>query len=179
MSFPILALLVVLAFIAVATYRHYSGRDWLPKELRGAKLIAVEKDEVTRSFLWDNNGSKRSVILTGRADQAYINAEGEWIPIEFKNHHTHQVYETDIAQVSLQAWQFRQKGIKTAPYGFVVVRSRNAGSRKATKVNLLNDAVCEQMINRYIDITFHNARADRSRGPKCRSCGHKERCDNQ
>ena len=176
MNLTLFMVLLVFGYILVLAYRHWSGRDWLPRELKGAKLIEVEQDQNTQSILDDGQGGKRQVVLAGRGDQAYLTPSGELVPIEFKNHHTHQVYETDIAQISLQGWQARQKGTKTAPFGFVVVRGRNNGQRKAMKVKLLDDRSCEQLINRYIDLVYERATPTPSKSAKCRSCGHQRRC---
>ena len=41
---------------------------------------------------------------------------------------------------------------------------------------LRDDAYCEQLVARYIDLTERRAKARKSRGRKCDTCGHRSEC---
>lgn len=174
---------VLLLAILLHAYIRIGGKDWLPNELKGAKVLAVEQDAVVDvpSRSWGERGgggviSQRTIRLSGRFDQAYVLETGEVVPLEYKNRNAHVVYDTDVAQLSLQAWQIRQQGKRTAAFGFVVTRNRVTGQRKAQKVVLLDDGHCVALIQRYLDVHAGQVRPNRKIGRKCDSCGHKGRC---
>ena len=154
--------------LAVWTFMVWRGfaQNWLPSELAAGKVAQVE-----RNLFVDT-----PFPVVGRPDQVYRLPDGLHVPLENKNRDAHRVYETDIAQLSLQAWLLRLNGLETAPFGFVVINNRKTRERRAIRVELRDDAYCEQLVARYIDITERGAKARRSRGGKCKSCGHVSVC---
>lgn len=141
-------------------------QDWLPDDLKAGRVVMVEKT------LWVAS----PFAVVGRPDQVYRLLDGFHVPVENKNRDVHRVYETDIAQLSLQAWLLRRQGRPTAPYGYVAINSRQTGKRQAIRVDLGDDAYCERLITRYLDIIEGRAQARNSRGAKCRTCGHLSTC---
>lgn len=185
-SFIGLLLIGVGLLLAVLLYAYIriSGNDWLPQELRAAKVLAVEQDAVVDvpSSSWGERGGRgviaqRPIQLSGRFDQAYVLETGEVVSVEYKNRNGHVVYDTDVAQLSLQAWQLRRQGKRTALFGFVVTRNRFNGQRKAHKVVTFDDDKCVDLIQRYLDVYLGQVKPHRMVGRKCDSCGHKERCN--
>ena len=150
------------------TYLVWRGfsQDWLPPELETASVVMVEKQMACEA----------PYPVVGRFDQVYKTGDGLHVPVEGKNRDTHRVFQTDVAQLSLQAWLLRRNGYMTAPYGFVAVNSRVSGGRKAIKVDLLGELECEKMVTRFLAVRYGKTRPIKSLGPKCRSCGHKARC---
>lgn len=174
----------LLLAVLLYAYIRIGGKDWLPHELKTAKVLAVEQDAVVDvpSRSWGERGAwgviaSRPIRLSGRFDQAYVLETGEVVPVEYKNRNGHTVYDTDVAQLSLQAWQLRQQGRRTAPFGFVVTRNRFNGKRKAHKVVPFDDDKCVGLIQRYLDVYSGQVKPHRKVGRKCDSCGHKERCN--
>lgn len=158
-----------LAFaLAVWTFLVWRGftQDWLPDELKAGRVVLVEKN-----LLADD-----PYPVVGRPDQVYRLDSGLHVPLENKNRDEHRVYETDIAQLSLQAWLLRRNGMPTAPFGFVAINSRRTGQRKALRVELRDDAYCERLIARYLALIDGRLHPRRSRGRKCDTCGHRRAC---
>ena len=93
--------------LAVWTFMVWRGfaQNWLPSELAAGKVAQVE-----RNLFVDT-----PFPVVGRPDQVYRLPDGLHVPLENKNRDAHRVYETDIAQLSLQAWLLRLNGLETAP----------------------------------------------------------------
>lgn len=154
--------------LAVWTFLVWRGfsQNWLPPELATAKVAQVERTLFVHA----------PFRVVGRPDQVYRLPDGLHVPVECKNRDAHRVYETDVAQLSLQAWMLRLNGYATADFAFVAVNSRGTGRRKAIKVQLRDDAYCEWLIRRYIDVTQYRVQPRQSRGGKCNSCGYRALC---
>jgi len=168
MSFAALACFALAGILTLWLFMVWRGlsQDWLPAELKAARLAQIEEDLVV----------DEPFPVIGRPDRVYRLADGAHVPVELKNRTRHSIYETDIAEISLRAWLLRRNGKPTAEHGYVVINSRDTGTREATKVELRDDAFCERLIRRYIDIVEGRVVARKSRGPKCKSCGHFARC---
>lgn len=164
-SFVLFGLALALAGWTFMVWRGFT-QNWLPPELAAGKVAQVEK----------NLFAELPFPVVGRPDQVYRLPDGLHVPLENKNRDGHQVYETDIAQLSLQAWLLRQNGLHTAPFGYVVINSRKTGKRQAVRVELRNDVYCEQLITRYLDIIERRTAPRKSRGRKCNTCGHRSEC---
>lgn len=161
----LLAMAVAAAAWIAIVWRGISQR-WLPADLRGAKLAMVER----------NVRIEMPFRLAGRPDRVYRLTTGVLVPVENKNRDDHLAYHTDIVQLSLQAWLLRRQGMRTASFGFVVINSRRTGRRLALRVALLDDRACLRVITRYFDVIEGRAAPVKSRGAKCRTCGHREIC---
>lgn len=164
-SYILFALALVLAGWTFMVWRGFT-QDWLPAELATAKVAQVEK----------NLFADAPFPVVGRPDQVYRLPDGLHVPLENKNRDHHRVYETDIAQLSLQAWLLRLNGLGTAPFGFVAINSRKTGERRAIRVALRDDAYCERLVARYLDIIERRAAPRKSSGRKCNTCGHRVEC---
>lgn len=154
-----------LAFWLFLIWRGFS-QDWLPDELKAGTLIMVERNlKVSAPFR-----------VIGRPDQVYRLKDRLHVPLENKNRDDHRVYDTDVAQLSLQAWLLRLNGMPTAPFGYVAINSRKTGVRKAIRVSLQDDAYCETLVRRYLAITAGQGEPRKVRGGKCKTCGHRDYC---
>lgn len=158
------ALIAVIGFVLLV-WRGFA-QNWRPEELKRGRVVMVEKD-----LYLDG-----AFPLAGRPDQVYRLPNGLHVPVENKNRDFHRVYETDVAELSLQAWMLRRLGMPTAAHGYVAANNRKTGERKALKVQLGDDQYCERLIRRYLDLIEGRVEARRSRGKKCDSCGHRRRC---
>lgn len=164
MALGSLALLVGAIFIWLV-WRGFA-QNWRPEELKRGKVVLVEEDLFVDG----------PFPLAGRPDQVYRLANGLHVPVDNKNRNVHRVYQTDMAELSLQAWLLRRHGMPTAPYGYVAANNRKTGERKALKVQLGDDQYCERLFRRYLELIEGRTEARRSVGPKCNSCGHRRRC---
>ena len=164
-SYILFALALVLAGWTFMVWRGFT-QNWLPPELAAGTVAQVERNLFINA----------PFPVVGRPDQVYRLPDGLHVPLENKNRDAHRVYETDIAQLSLQAWLLRLNGLETAPFGFVAINNRKTRERRAMRVELRDDAYCEQLVARYIDLTERRAKARKSRGRKCDTCGHRSEC---
>lgn len=165
------SIIVILLILAIAGGSNggravRDNKGWLPGALVGAELVFVEK----KFFI---NAPFRVI---GKPDQVYKRVDGKYVPVEYKTRGKPQVYETDVAQLSLQAWVLRRAGMFTAEDAFVVISNKASGRREAVPVRLRDDAWCEALIRRHIDVVSGKVAPTRSGGSKCRSCGHAGRC---
>lgn len=163
-----LACFVIAAVLAVWLFMVWRGvsRDWLPSDLKAGKLVRIEENFVT----------DEPYPVVGRPDQVYRLADGLHAPVELKNRDTFKVHETDVAEISLRAWLMRRNGLATAQYGYLAINNRKSGKRQAIRVDLRDDAFCERLIQRYIDVTTGRATPRQAPIGKCKSCGHRSRC---
>lgn len=168
MNLAALVCFTLAAGIAVWAAMVWRGvsQDWLPDELKEGRLVNVEEDLI----------ADEPYGVVGRPDQVYRLAAGLHVPVELKNRDRHAVYETDIAEISLRGWLLRKNGKPTAGHGYMAINSRENGRRVAMKVALRDDTFCEALIERYIALVQGGAAPRKSRGAKCRSCGHAARC---
>lgn len=158
-------------------------QDWLPDELKSARIALVEKNLWIDAELPCGSGSgsgsfgvRVTVPVVGRPDRIYRLDSGLHVPVENKNRDIDRVFDTDIAQLSLQAWLLRQKGMEAATYGYVAINNRRTRKRTSHRVELLDDASCVRIINRYLDVIEGRVEPRKSRGKKCNSCGHRIAC---
>jgi hypothetical protein len=107
------------AMVLLAVWRRQQRDRWLPPELRGATCVFVET-ELTTTF----EGKE----FVGRLDRVYEMSDASFIPLEFKTRKNFKVYDTDIAELSLQAWLLRKTGRAARYEGFVVVQHNTTGN---------------------------------------------------
>lgn len=157
-------LIAITAFVFMVW--HGFAQNWRPADLKAGKVVLVEKNLFTNA----------PFAVVGRPDQVVRLPNGQHVPVENKNRDFHRIYETDIAELSLQAWLLRLNGMPTASYGYVAANSRKTGERRALKVELRGDAYCEGLIRRYLDLIEGRVKAKASRGRKCDTCGHRSVC---
>ena len=159
---------VLLCVLAGYVYMVWGGlkEEWRPPELRNARLIMVEKDLFTQA----------PYPIAGRPDQVFKLRNGRLMPVEYKNRDYFRVHQTDIAEISLQAWLLRRHGKRTAEYGYIAIRHRKTHERRAMPVQLMDDAACEALIQRYLSIIEGTRVAQRCEPPKCKGCGHYRYC---
>lgn len=161
-----LTLLLIAALGIALLVLWWKQEGWLPDELRQGELVGVEKSlTVTAPFL-----------VTGRPDRVYRLASGAHTPLEFKNRDTVRLFESDRAQLSLQAWLLRRNDKPTAPHGYLVVRARKTGKKFALKVDLGEDAYCERLIRRYLALREGRVKPTKAKDPRCNTCPHNGNC---
>ncbi len=114
--------------------------------------------------------------VIGRPDQVYQLENGLHVPLESKNRNTYQVFETDVAQLSLQACLLRRNGMPTAEHGYVAIKNRRTGKRRAIRVHLMGEEECSRLVERYLDVIESRVMPKKNYGPKCKSCGHQMIC---
>ncbi|MBX3630314.1 MAG: Dna2/Cas4 domain-containing protein [Nitrosomonas sp.] len=162
----IMTLILIAAAIWVFMIWRGLTQDWMPKELRVGRIVMIEEDLRTRF----------PFAVVGRPDQVYQLENGLHVPVENKNRSNFKIHETDIAQLSLQAWLLRRNRLSTTHYGYVAINNRKTGKRRAIRVDLLDDKSCGHLITRYLTVISHKAQPEKNMGVKCSSCGHRAYC---
>lgn len=171
MSSTVLAVLalalLVGVWLIVAQWSGTDGRgDWRPTELRRAKLAHIERDLSVQG----------THLVVGRPDQVWRLKNGRHVPVELKTRARQIVWESDIAELSLQAWLLRQCGFATTSHGWVVIEDIGSHSKSAHRVSLWSDQRCQAAIDRHVAIRTAAAAPKKVRGPKCRKCAYQARC---
>lgn len=149
----------------------------LPPELKAGRLIMVEQEIYV----------ERPHKISARLDQVYeimYKGKTHLVPADFKTRATNRVYDTDVAEVSLQAWMLRNcagsKKHHVAPFGYILIHNTTDKRMYPKKFTLLSDQECENMIERYFDLVNPREYAVPTPLPasskKCVACSHKKRC---
>lgn len=148
------------------------AKQWMPISLQEATIVTVE--ELTSHAV--SIPGYGNVTIAGRPDSIYQSPDGRHFPVEYKTRRQADVRESDIIQLSLQAWSLRRNGLPTADYGFVVFETGKARTRISRRVRLRGDYDCQAWVERYIRLITTNAIAKRARDGRCRSCAHARSC---
>lgn len=144
-----------------------SDLDWLPTELRDAKLEWSEK-----AFR-----CHEPVCMAVRIDRAYRAPDGELFLIEFKRRAQRRVQLPDVVELSAQRYVMQQAGHVVSRRAYVVVILPD-GTRSGAMPVDLEDA---QQVQRRMDrlVALRESRVSPS-GPMhpavCTSCGHRGAC---
>lgn len=161
-----LILLLIAAAGAALMIATWPRKSWLPEELRRAEAVWVEKRLTVEAPFW----------VVGRLDRVYRLAGGTHTPLEFKNRNTTRLFESDRAQLSLQAWLLRKSGKPTTEHGWLVVQERKSKQKRALKVDLGDDAYCERLIRRYLAVRDGQLQPVKADDARCNACAHKAIC---
>jgi hypothetical protein len=95
MNLIAITFIALAAALAIFTFMVWRGmsQDWLPIELKTAKLVNVEEDLIV----------DEPFPVIGRPDQVYRLKNGLHVPLELKNRDQYRIYDTDLAEISLRA----------------------------------------------------------------------------
>lgn len=144
--------------------------DWLPDELKAGKLVMVEKQLYTHGRF----------NLVARMDRVYeVNNQGITcvVPADFKRRSSNQVFDTDRAELSLQAWVLRHNNHTTAKYGYIFLINEGQNTVSPRRVALNSDEECETMMLRYLDLRDKRVEPSKALKHKCKGCPHKQKCN--
>ena len=158
----IVASVLIAGVVWLALRSRRIAENWLPPELAAARLALIEKDLFC----------ERPFRLAGRPDRVYVHQSGIMTPLEFKNRERFVTYQTDVAELSLQAWLLRRKGKRTSAHGYVTVRQRSTGIHRCLRVSLMSDEACEALIRRYQDVSSGRVQPQPCPPRRCGSCRH-------
>ena len=166
-------LLCVVAFVAWQRRqsRKIQAREnlWLTNELKQAKLTMVEQK-------WQ---VEYPYNIVGRFDRVYefdIQGKKVLMPVDFKTRARDRVFDSDIAEVSLQAWMLRQSGFITSAHGYIVIKNTATGATTPHRFALKSDVECQHLIEHYFNLTSKRILAKQAPTFKCKGCSHHSRC---
>lgn len=112
-------------------FEKWKSQEALPVELESASLYSVEK----------KISIAEPVPLYGQADQVFLTKKNRLVVVDTKTRKSHQVYDSDIAQISVYATILRlTQEIKVASYGYIrtVVSHGSYDSICYNKVKLMS-----------------------------------------
>ena len=167
---------LLLVVVAAVLWRRRRGaraawlrRERMPDDLQKARLIASEQ----------KFRGRYPVALSGAPDQVYRIADGRVVLVETKRRARPQVYEADVAQLSiyrvLLAAQSAFRGRDIAGYGYL--RLATPGGVVYRRVELWDAARVVALHRRYWALRDGRAApAGAAAAGLCRRCGHRGRC---
>lgn len=172
------ALAVVLALLLIAVQfdeRTDASRsaqqredDWLPETLRHGELVLAEPKAMKMDA---------PVMAVAKVDRAY-RAGNVVVPVEFKTRRRHRVYDTDIAELSVQRLVLEANRFgPVADIAYVVTEDPLTRTRARHAVRLISRDATATLIRRYHAIASGDEpgeMTDDSR--RCAGCGHRRRC---
>lgn len=167
----LVALALALAWSRRRARRRIDIEAALPPEFKGARLILNEPRLPLRR--------RRPVAVAAKPDRAYRLSDGTVALLELKTRTTHQVYEADVAQLSLQRYVLlaHARFSNVRPDGYVATIRPADRSVRVHRVRLLSEPSILQLVRRYDDLLAR--RAEPNWPPdvaRCRNCPHLARC---
>lgn len=116
------------------------------------------------------------VYLGGRPDMVWSTAEGLLVPVEFRSRRSLDIRQSDVDQLSLQAWVLRLNGHQTAEIGVLVFDKRSLFGHSSRPVYLLSDEACDTLVRRYLEILHGRRSSSKAADHRCRTCAHIRDC---
>jgi hypothetical protein len=161
----VVAGLTGLLWLLASRRRRFATGDavWLPKELRGARLVYSEREFTTES----------PVPLGARIDRAYALPDGTLVLIEFKRRERPRVYQADVVQLSVQRVVLeRATGARVAAHAYVGFVSAGADKIRPRRVELEPELQVAARYDRAVVVLTRSSSARRTADlDLCRSCG--------
>jgi CRISPR-associated exonuclease Cas4 len=139
---------------------------WLPGELHRAQLQIVETTYKT----------EQPYRIAAKPDRAYRLPSGELVLMELKTRPGIRVFDTDIAELSLQAWVLRSLGERVKDHAYVAVLKHRSSRPKPERVSLLDDKACLKLIERCLELKTGAARPRSNASKHCLTCAYQTEC---
>ena len=166
---------VAITLVIVWTARGAIGRrrskaqDWMPAELRGARLAYAE--QVFRST--------GPVVVSAKVDRAYRDQAGVVTLMELKTRKADRVYLSDVIELSAQRHALHsQTGEQVSEHGYVVVQRIGATRKRVHRVKLLVDEQVFLIVTRRERLLMQAATPGPPRSAAlCKHCTYFSECD--
>ena len=162
------ALLALWFVLRALRRRRVDDRDWLPAELRAARLVYAER-------LFRSSGSP---VVSAKVDRAYRDHAGVLVLVELKTRSIDKAYMSDVIELSAQRYALMAQTCEpVATHGYVLVERAGTSSRHCIRVPLLGSPRVEQLAQLHADLI--EGRVE-SRGPwstgVCAECAFRSAC---
>ena len=166
---------VAITLVIVWTARGAIGRrrskaqDWMPAELRGARLAYAE--QVFRST--------GPVVVSAKVDRAYRDQVGVVTLMELKTRKADRVYLSDVIELSAQRHALHsQTGEQVSEHGYVVVQRVGPTRQKAHRVKLLDGEQFSLFVTRRERLLMQAETPEPARSASlCEHCVYLSLCD--
>lgn len=172
-SEPVLVALGVLAVVALSRLvwrMRIDGCDrvWLPRELKNAELVYIERLFKARS----------PIGLTARVDRGYRQPSGAITLVELKTRKVARPYLSDVIELSAQRVAVEaQTGERVEDCGYVLIQLSGRRGKTAHRVKLLSSADVIALAKRREAILAGKAMPQRTRFERlCERCAFKQVC---
>ncbi len=140
--------------------------SWLPGELHRAQLQIVETTYKT----------EHPYRIAAKPDRAYRLPSGELVLVELKTRPGIRIFDTDIAELSLQAWVLRSLGERVKDHAYVAVLKHTSSRPKPVRVRLMDDKACLKLIERCLELKTGVSRPGANPGKHCLTCAYQSEC---
>lgn len=129
----VLVVVVVVTFVVWQRRARSTGPElglaWLPRELRGAKLVYAEQ-----TFCAEGD-----ITIIAKLDRGYRNPSGVIILVELKTRSANRPYFSDVIELSAQRLAVHaQTGERVAAFGYVLVQRPGRLFKSAHRVDLMS-----------------------------------------
>jgi CRISPR-associated exonuclease Cas4 len=165
-----IAVLLVFAFLwAVVPWRVGAGdADWLPAELRKARLVFSEQTFVTA----------RPFLLGAIVDRVYRRPDGVLVLLEFKRRDQLAAYQSDIVELSAQKLALTgATRERVAEHAYVAIADETGIPARAVRVGLLSLDQVAKSRERYLALLRDEVNpAKTNRLALCARCAYLSAC---
>lgn len=124
---------------AAVSRRRSKVQDWMPAELRGARLAYAEQQF----------RSTGPMAVSAKVDRVYRNQAGVMTLVELKTRKADKIYLSDIIELSAQRHALHsQTGGQVSEHAYVVVQRVGPTRQKVHRVKLLADEQISLIVTR-------------------------------
>ena len=162
------ALLALWFVLRALRRRRVDDRDWLPAELRAARLIYAER-------LFRSSGPVR---VSAKVDRAYRDRAGVVVLVELKTRRADKVHLSDVIELSAQRHALMaHTGEIVAMHGYVLDQLVGQRRRKIHRVALFDDEQVAALVARREAVLTGEAEPSSASSPRlCRKCAFVDSC---
>ena len=163
------SLIIVWLVHGAVSRRRSKVQDWMPAELRGARLTYAEQ-------LFRSSGP---VAVSAKVDRAYRDQAGVVTLVELKTRKADKVYLSDVIELSTQRHALHsQTGEQVSTHGYVVVQRVGSTREKAHRVKLLVDEQFFLIVTRRERLLMQAEKPGQPRSASlCAHCAFLSKCD--
>ena len=163
------ALVIVWLVREIVSRRHSDPHDWMPDDLRTARLIYAEQ-------LFRSTGP---VAMSAKVDRAYADRRGVVTLVELKTRSVDKVYLSDVIELSAQRHALHlQTGEHVSEYGYVVVQRAGPSRPWVHRVKLLADEQFSLIVTRRQRLLMQAETPEPPRSAAlCAYCAYLSECD--
>lgn len=163
------SLIIVWLVHRAVSRRRSKVQDWMPAELRGARLTYAEQ-------LFRSTGP---VAVSAKVDRAYRDQAGVVTLVELKTRKADKVYLSDVIEMSAQRHALHSKtGEQVSTHGYIVVQRVGPTRQKAHRVKLLADEQFSLIVTRRERLLMQAEKPGQPRSAAlCAHCAFLSECD--
>ena len=163
------SLIIVWLVHGAVSRRRSEVQDWMPAELRGARLAYAEQ-------LFRSTGP---MAMSAKVDRVYRDQAGIVTLVELKTRKADKIYLSDIIELSAQRHALHsQTGEQVSEHGYVVVQRVGPTRQEVHRVKLLADEQFSLIVTRRQRLLMQAETPGPPRSAAlCEHCAYLSECD--